>query len=131
MDRRAPALGVAIGGRRSGVIGRRQRISSFYFLEGMAGRERASPAQKRSMLSIEDLPLNQDVLKQVLENNEIKDLEMSIYGKPKGKEEKMIYRKIKEAGMRVRMKEEENRRQVVIKLKRHLKFVILPIILAV
>lgn len=83
------------------------------------------------MLSIEDLPLNQDVLKQVLENNEIKDLEMSIYGKPKGKEEKMIYRKIKEAGMRVRMKEEENRRQVVIKLKRHLKFVILPIILAV
>ncbi|KAI5184347.1 hypothetical protein NEHOM01_0092 [Nematocida homosporus] len=73
------------------------------------------------------LPLDELLLQDLLTNNRLRDLEVSIYGDRKGLEEQAIKKHIRKLGLRPQLKESTEQRHVIVKLKKHLKFVVLKI----
>jgi len=77
-------------------------------------------------VELSSLPLDSAMLYNILQQYSIKDLRVVVSGDKNGKEEKQIVEKTKEIGMSVKVKESEEKK-VVIKMKQHMKYVVLKI----
>ncbi|KAI5190004.1 hypothetical protein NEMIN01_0789 [Nematocida minor] len=83
--------------------------------------------QKRITELIKALPVDRKKLEDLLLNNSLEDIEVKIYGSKIGKVEKAIKKAIRHIGIKPKIKNSEDRRHVIVKLNKHMKFIILDI----
>jgi len=90
-------------------------------------KKEAAPAEERMERgSLESLPLDYLVLKNILERYRAEDLKVVVQGDREKAEERMIIAKTREIGLNTKMKDSQERK-VVVKLTKSLKYVILKI----
>ncbi|OAG29440.1 hypothetical protein NEDG_00573 [Nematocida displodere] len=92
----------------------------------MKKKENRTGEQRRIEL-LKNLPLDYAAFKDVLENNAVKNLEANLYGRSKDKEEKLIYKTLRSIGIRTKTTESLEKRVLVLKLKKHMRFVMFQI----
>ncbi|KAI5171317.1 hypothetical protein NEFER03_0676 [Nematocida sp. LUAm3] len=73
------------------------------------------------------LSVDHEILLDILNYNNPEDLEARIYGNKRAKEEQNIKKFLKRIGVPIQIVESKERRALVIKLKNHMKFVVLGI----
>ncbi|KAI5180379.1 hypothetical protein NEOKW01_0683 [Nematocida sp. AWRm80] len=86
-----------------------------------------STTTNNNKIHLGELPIDTVKLQDILDNNQIKTIEANVYGQRKEKEEKRLFRHFRALGIKLKMKESKERRQVIVKLKNHMKFVIFQI----
>lgn len=91
----------------------------------MAGRRVTDSTE--ILYSPGDLPVDRVKLRDLIESNGVGNVEVRIYGRKRGKEEQAIREYVRNLGIDPTIKESEEKKHVIVKLKNHLKFVILKI----
>lgn len=86
-----------------------------------------SVERKRITEVVKNLPINRMKMEELLMNNAHKDIEVIIYGNRAGKAEKTIKKQIQKLGINPKIKNSQSRRSVIVKLNKHMKFIILEI----
>lgn len=76
---------------------------------------------------IKRLPIDQMKLEEVLSNNMLEDIEVRIYGNKLGKVERAIKRVVHRLGIKLKVKNSLDRKHMIVKLNKHMKFIILDI----
>lgn len=76
--------------------------------------------------TLEQLPLDYTMLRQLLQQHRAQDLSITLYGRPAGAEETAILEKIEQVGIRSRIIAAPEKKMVV-KLRKQMKFVVLKI----
>ncbi|KAH9386109.1 uncharacterized protein NEMAJ01_1005 [Nematocida major] len=76
---------------------------------------------------IKSLPVDQTKLGELLSNNMLEDIEVRMYGNKIGKAECAIKQAIRRLGVKLKVKNSIDRRHLVVKLHKHMKFIIIKI----